>query len=101
MLEAEDIVYMKALEADDATAINSVTKKNSLRDAPAAAAIDNATDISSLKAAWMLICLNNPYMANLKQNVDIPIGVAGISAPVWLEPLNQWRHSPLLSVLSF
>ena len=63
LLEAEDIVYMKALEADDATAqSNSVTKKNSLRDAPAAAAIDNATDISSLKAAWDVNLLGtNPY----------------------------------------
>ena len=37
LLEAEDVVYMKALEDDDSTAkANSVTKKNSLRDAPAA-----------------------------------------------------------------
>ena len=53
LLEAEDVAYMKALEADDATAkAASVTKKTSLRDAPAAAAITNATDISTLKAAW-------------------------------------------------
>ena len=53
LLEAEDVVYMKALEDDDSTAkTNSVTKKNSLRDAPAATAITNATDIASLKAAW-------------------------------------------------
>ena len=26
----------------------------------------------------------------MKQNVDIPIGAAGITAPMWLEPLNQW-----------
>jgi hypothetical protein len=44
---------MKALEADDATAkAASVTKKQALRDAPAAAAIDAATDIAGLKAAW-------------------------------------------------
>ena len=27
---------------------------------------------------------------NMKQNIDIPIGAAGITAPMWLEPLNQW-----------
>ena len=53
LLEAEDVVYMKALEADDATAkANSVAKKNNLRDAPAASAISSATTINELKAAW-------------------------------------------------
>ena len=53
LLDAEDVVYMKALEADDATAkAASVTRKNSLRDAPAASAIDDATTIDELKAAW-------------------------------------------------
>jgi len=53
LLEAEDVAYMKALEADDADAkAASVAAKNALRDAPAAAAIDAATDIASLKAAW-------------------------------------------------
>jgi len=53
LLDAEDVVYMKALEADDATAkAASVTKKNSLRDAPAASAITDATTIAELKAAW-------------------------------------------------
>jgi len=53
LLDAEDVVYMKAMEADDATAkAASVAKKTSLRDAPAASAIDSATDIESLKAAW-------------------------------------------------
>jgi len=53
LLEAEDVVYMKAMEADDASAKTaSVTKKNALRDAPAASAITNATDIAGLKAAW-------------------------------------------------
>ena len=37
LLEAEDVVYMKALEAGDSDAqAASVTKKNALRDAPAA-----------------------------------------------------------------
>ena len=53
LLEAEDVVYMKALEADDATAkAASVAKKKKLRDAPAAAAITNAINITALKAAW-------------------------------------------------
>ena len=53
LLEAEDVIYMKALEADDASAKTaSVTKKNALRDAPAASAITNATTIAELKAAW-------------------------------------------------
>ena len=40
LLEAEDTVFMKALEDDDATAkANSKTKKDNLRDAPAASAI--------------------------------------------------------------
>tara|TARA_B100001248_G_scaffold134492_1_gene100969 strand:+ start:2648 stop:3010 length:363 start_codon:yes stop_codon:yes gene_type:complete len=53
LLEAEDVVYMKALEADDATAkAASVAKKKKLRDAPAAAAITNAVNITALKAAW-------------------------------------------------
>ena len=53
MLEAEDVVYMKALEADDATAkAASVAKKKKLRDAPAASAITSADTIDKLKAAW-------------------------------------------------
>ena len=53
LLEAEDVVYMKALEADDASAKTaSVAKKKKLRDAPAASAITNAADIAALKAAW-------------------------------------------------
>lgn len=63
LLEAEDVAYMKALEADDATAkAASIAKKTSLRDAPAAAAITNATDIATLKAAWDSSLLGeNPY----------------------------------------
>ena len=53
LLEAEDVVYMKALETDDASAKTaSVAKKKKLRDAPAASAITNAADITALKAAW-------------------------------------------------
>ena len=53
LLDAEDVVYMKALEADDASAKTaSVAKKKALRDAPAASAITSADTIDKLKAAW-------------------------------------------------
>ena len=53
LLEAEDVVYMKALEANDSDAkVASVAKKVALRDAPAATAITNATTIQALKNAW-------------------------------------------------
>ena len=63
LLEAEDIVYMKALEADDSTAkTNSVNKKKALRDAPAAKAISDADTIAKLKAAWDTSVLgDSPY----------------------------------------
>jgi len=53
LLEAEDVSYMKALEADDASAKTAaVNKKTALRDAPAASAITDASTIDELKAAW-------------------------------------------------
>ena len=63
LLEAEDVVYMKALEADDADAkAASVTKKAALRDAPAASAIGSADTIAKLKAAWDTSVLgDSPY----------------------------------------
>ena len=63
LLEAEDVVYMKALEADDSTAkTNSVNKKKALRDAPAAKAISDADTIDKLKAAWDTSVLgDSPY----------------------------------------
>ena len=63
LLEAEDVVYMKALEADDASAKTaSVAKKKALRDAPAASAITNADTIAKLKAAWDTSVLgDSPY----------------------------------------
>ena len=63
LLEAEDVVYMKALEADDATAkAASVAKKKALRDAPAAKAITDADTIAKLKAAWDADLLgDSPY----------------------------------------
>ena len=63
LLEAEDVVYMKALEADDSSAKSaSVTKKTNLRNAPAASAISNASSIGELKNAWDTDLLGtNPY----------------------------------------
>ena len=63
LLEAEDVVYMKALETADTSAQTaSVTKKTNLRDAPAASAITNATTIAELKAAWDTSLLGaSPY----------------------------------------
>ena len=63
LLEAEDVVYMKALEAGDSSAQSaSVTKKKALRDAPAASAISSADTITKLKAAWDTSVLgDSPY----------------------------------------
>ena len=52
-LTALDADYMKALEDGDTAAQSAIaTVKQALRDAPAASAIDAATTISELKAAW-------------------------------------------------
>ena len=63
LLEAEDVVYMKALEADDASAKTaSVTKKTKLRDATANSKITSADTIEKLKAAWDTTVLgDSPY----------------------------------------
>ena len=63
LLEAEDVAYMKALEADDASAKTaSVNKKKALRDAPSATAIENADTVAKLKAAWDASTLGtSPY----------------------------------------
>ena len=63
LLEAEDVIYMKAMEADDASAKTaSVNKKKALRDAPSAKAIDDADTIAKLKAAWDTSTLgDSPY----------------------------------------
>ena len=63
LLAAEDVVYMKALEGADTDAqAASVTKKNALRDAPAASAIANAANIGALKSAWDADVLgDSPY----------------------------------------
>ena len=63
LLEAEDVAYMRAIEADDSSAKSaSATKKTALRNAPAASAITNATSIAELKAAWDTDTLgDSPY----------------------------------------
>jgi hypothetical protein len=63
LLDAEDVVYMKALEADDSAAKTaSVTKKNALRDATDDSGISAATTIDELKAAWDTSVLgDSPY----------------------------------------
>ena len=63
LLAAEDVTYMKALEAGDSDAqAASVNAKTALRDAPAASAITNAADIAALKAAWDTSVLgDSPY----------------------------------------
>lgn len=63
LLDAEDVAYMKALEADDSSAKTaSVTKKTALRDATDASAISSASDIDALKAAWDTSVLgDSPY----------------------------------------
>ena len=61
LLEAKDVELMKALEAgSDTSAIASA--KQALRDAPSASAIDAATDMAGLKAAWDASLLgDSPY----------------------------------------
>ena len=62
-LTALDADYMKALEDGDTAAQSAIaTVKQSLRDAPAAVAIDSASDIAALKAAWNADLLgDSPY----------------------------------------
>ena len=53
LFAAQDVLYQRAIEADDDDAKAAVvTAKAALRDAPAAAAIANASDITKLKSAW-------------------------------------------------
>lgn len=63
LLEEQDVQYMRAIEADDATAkAAAATKKTALRNAPDADAITNATTIAELKAAWDSAVLgDSPY----------------------------------------
>ena len=53
LLEAQDVLFMKALEDDNSSAQTTAKNtKKKLRDAPAASAITNADTIEKLKAAW-------------------------------------------------
>ena len=63
LLEAEDVVYMKAIEADDDDAKTAAANaKTALRNAPAASAITNAANITELKNAWDTDVLgDSPY----------------------------------------
>lgn len=61
LLEAKDVELMKALEAGTSTTAIA-TAKQALRDAPAASAINAASNMSELKAAWDTSLLgNSPY----------------------------------------
>ena len=61
LLEEKDVELMKALETGASTT-DIATAKDALRDAPANAAIDAATDIAGLKAAWDTSVLgDSPY----------------------------------------
>ena len=63
LLEAQDVAFMKALEAGDSSAQTTAKNaKTALRDAPAASAISNADTIAKLKAAWDTSTLGtSPY----------------------------------------
>jgi len=63
LLEAQDVAYMRAIEADDTSAKTAAANaKTALRDAPAASAITDATTIAELKAAWDTATLgDSPY----------------------------------------
>jgi hypothetical protein len=63
LLDAEDVTYMKALEASDSSAQSAcVTKKKALRDATSTSAIDAADNITKLKASWDASTLGtSPY----------------------------------------
>ena len=63
LLASEDVAFMMALENDDASArAVSVAKKKALRDATKASAIDAASSIKELTAAWDTSVLgDSPY----------------------------------------
>ena len=63
LLEAQDVLFMKAMEDGDSTEQSTIaSKKKEMRDAPAASAITNATTIAELKSAWNTSLLGaSPY----------------------------------------
>ena len=61
LLQAKDLEFQRAQETSADTAA-IVTAKQALRDAPAAAAINDASTADELKAAWDTSLLgNSPY----------------------------------------
>ena len=68
LLEAQDVAYMRAIEADDSSAKTAAANaKTALRDAPAASAISDASNIAELKAAWDTSVLgDSPYAQVIK-----------------------------------
>ena len=83
LLEAQDVAFMKALEAGDSDAQTTAKNaKTALRDAPASSAITNAKTIAELKSAWDTSILGeNPYSQESKLssqlNVDTIVDKAG------------------------
>lgn len=63
LLDAQDVAYMRAQEADDADAKTAaVTAKTALRNATDASAIADATTIAELVSAWDTSVLgDSPY----------------------------------------
>jgi len=63
LLASEDVAFMMALENDDSSAkAASVAKKKALRDATKASAINAASSIEELTAAWDTSVLgDSPY----------------------------------------
>jgi len=63
LLASEDVAFMMSLENDDSKAkAASVAKKKALRDATKASAIDAASSIEELTAAWDTSVLgDSPY----------------------------------------
>ena len=63
LLDEQDVLFMKALEDGDTSAQNTIkTKKQTLRDAPSASAITDASNMTELKSAWDTTNLGtNPY----------------------------------------
>ena len=62
LLEAQDVAYMKALEADDSSAQTaSKNKKTALRDAPAASAISNFNIMITCCEFVCVLLLNSQF----------------------------------------
>ena len=75
LLEAQDVAFMKALEAGDSDAQTTAKNaKTALRDAPASSAITNAKTIAELKSAWDTSILGeNPYSQESKLSSQLNV----------------------------